>query len=357
MIFRRIRPVLFAVVASLSFTSRGYAAGTEAASFLDIPVGAGPAALGSAYTALATNAFAPVWNPAGLAQAPGTTFAGQHLSYLESIHYEYLGLSHTLREGTGLGLSAQYLGSGDIDRRNNGGDAEGSFSSHYAAYSIAFGQRLTERLSIGLTERVIDAKIAEFGAQAYATDAALLYTEPRRFSIGAVVANMGTRLKFIDSSDPLPLAVRLGGALRLTSAVLVAAEGVYRKEGPAGGHFGAEWQPIELIALRTGYRTEATKELSALAGFSTGLGIRVFGTEFDYAWLPSGPLGNAHYFSVAMKFRQGSEARRNLIHYTPRSHPRETYDVDQEEIYRLIAEGPEKSSLSQASQGSMDFLK
>ena len=30
--------------------------GTEGASFLDIPVGAGPAALGSAYTPLATNA-------------------------------------------------------------------------------------------------------------------------------------------------------------------------------------------------------------------------------------------------------------------------------------------------------------
>src|SRR5471030_2720987 len=68
--------------------------GTEAASFLDIPVGAGPAALGSAYTALATNAYAPVWNPAGLGLLNGNEVAAQHLSYLESMHYEYLSFVH-----------------------------------------------------------------------------------------------------------------------------------------------------------------------------------------------------------------------------------------------------------------------
>jgi hypothetical protein len=42
------------------------ASGTKGAAFLDIPVCAGPAALGSAYTALSNDAYAPVWNPAGL---------------------------------------------------------------------------------------------------------------------------------------------------------------------------------------------------------------------------------------------------------------------------------------------------
>src|SRR3974377_1654491 len=64
--------------------------GTEGASFLDIPVGAGPAALGSAYTALATNAYAPVWNPAGLAFLKGSELAAQHLSYIQAIRYEHV---------------------------------------------------------------------------------------------------------------------------------------------------------------------------------------------------------------------------------------------------------------------------
>ena len=84
-----------AVVGLLSNSSKSHGStGTEGASFLDIPVGAGPAALGSAYTSLATNAYAPVWNPAGLGMLSGNEVAGQHLSYLESMHYEFLRFVH-----------------------------------------------------------------------------------------------------------------------------------------------------------------------------------------------------------------------------------------------------------------------
>src|SRR5258705_9841445 len=94
--------------------------GTEGASFLDIPVGAGPAALGSAYTPLATNAYAPVWNPAGLGMLSGNEVAAQHLSYLESMHYEFMSFVHPLDKNIGsevhrgIGVSIQYLGSGNI---------------------------------------------------------------------------------------------------------------------------------------------------------------------------------------------------------------------------------------------------
>src|SRR4029077_13814885 len=112
---------IIALLGAISQTGFVWAsAGTEGASFLDIPVGAGPAALGSAYTALATNAYAPVWNPAGLGMLSGNEASGQHLSYLDSMHYEFLSYVHpldTLRDsGThrGIGVSVQYLGSGDI---------------------------------------------------------------------------------------------------------------------------------------------------------------------------------------------------------------------------------------------------
>src|ERR1051325_7648553 len=116
---------IFASAATLSllFALRipGFASsGTEGASFLDIPVGAEPAALGGAYTALANNAYAPVWNPAGLGHLRGNELAGQHTSYLESMHYEFLSFVHPLDIAhnsdthRGLGVSVQYLGSGDI---------------------------------------------------------------------------------------------------------------------------------------------------------------------------------------------------------------------------------------------------
>src|SRR5688572_26789187 len=112
------------ITASLiSLTPGVYAAaGTEGAAFLGIPVGAGPTAMGSAYTALATDAYAPVYNPAGLASLKSNEIAGQHLSYLESMHYEHVSYVHPFGKDAdgsatkGLGFSIQYLGSGDMDR-------------------------------------------------------------------------------------------------------------------------------------------------------------------------------------------------------------------------------------------------
>src|SRR4029077_14185720 len=73
-----------ALLLSLAFPFYGSSmaqafSGSEGASFLELPVGARPAALGSAYTMLAEDAYAPVWNPAGLAFLDNPQFAGMHM--------------------------------------------------------------------------------------------------------------------------------------------------------------------------------------------------------------------------------------------------------------------------------------
>src|SRR5580692_1833336 len=85
----RYRMILVSLLVAMISVPSGASSGTEGAAFLDIPVGAGPAAMGSAYSALATDAYAPTWNPGGLGFLKGTEVSGQHLSYLDSIHYEY----------------------------------------------------------------------------------------------------------------------------------------------------------------------------------------------------------------------------------------------------------------------------
>src|SRR6202011_4765916 len=81
------------------------------------------------------------------------------------------------------------------------------------------------------------------------------------------------------------------------------------------GRAGAEWKPIPMVALRTGYRSDTLNKLSALAGFSTGIGLQVWGQEFAYAWLPYGDLGNTQYFSLLLRFGPKEKERRNLIQY------------------------------------------
>jgi hypothetical protein len=91
-------------------------------------------------------------------------------------------------------------------------------------------------------------------------------------------------------------------------------EGVYPKTGLASAHVGVAWQPVPLLSLRAGYRTDTTQNLSALAGFSTGLGLTLWGQELSYAWVPYGDLGASNYISLVMRFG-GSAKERNLITY------------------------------------------
>src|SRR5439155_27037330 len=65
------------------------ATGTQGASFLEIPVGGRPAALGGAYSALADDAYAPVYNAGGLGFVPSTQLSGMHLDYAGMGGYEF----------------------------------------------------------------------------------------------------------------------------------------------------------------------------------------------------------------------------------------------------------------------------
>jgi len=335
------------------------AAGTEAAAFLNIPVGAGPAAMGGAYTALASDAYAPTWNPAGLGQVHNTQISGQHLSYLESIHYEYLSLAHPLGQKGAFGASIQYLGTGDIAGTDRFGDPNGDFSAMYAAYSLAYGHRFGERLSLGLTTKMIHAKLSDVTATAWAGDLGLHYKANDRLNLAAVAANMGTTLKFLEEKGNLPLALRVSGAWTPLRPLTVAVEGVFPKETDPSAHLGVAWRPIPMVSLRTGFRTDTLKENDTLAGFSTGIGIDVWGQEFAYAWVPYGDLGNTQYFSLLIRFGTQEERRRNLIHYQSikkhqlagsSSSAEDALTPDYQQIMQLLSD-TDRDYLSQTQDG------
>jgi hypothetical protein len=326
------------------------ASGTEGAAFLDIPVGAGPAALGSAYSALASDAYAPVLNPAGLGFLSSTQIAGQHLSYLESIHDEFLSFVSPLGHGRGLGVSAQYLGSGDIAGTDLDGNTLPSYSTHFAAYSVAYGQTIGDKLSLGITGKWINAKISDVSSNAFAADIGSLYKVGDHLSLAATVTNMGNKLTFLNDNSSLPLAGHLGLAYEPTHRLLISLEGVYPKTGVTSGHIGVQWKPLSAVALRAGYRTDTTKELGAMAGPTIGAAVEAWGQELSYAWLPMGDLGNTQYFSLIVRFGQTQEAKENLIRgqdikrHRSVGKDKDKEDVESQQLMELLKSGEEHTA-------------
>src|SRR5258708_23176197 len=343
------------IALGISLTASGAHAssvGTEGAAFLDIPVGGGPAAMGASYTALANDAYAATWNPGGLGFLDSTQFSGQHLSYIDTLHYEYLSFAVPLPRsancsnpsecpGSALGGSIQYLGTGDINGTDQNGGATGTFSSYYASYNLAYGRALTDKLSLGVTGKMIRAKLDDVSASAYAADLGGMYRVQRNLTLAATLTNLGTQLKFLSEGDDLPMAFHIAGAYQPTSHWLVTLEGVYPKTGLASAHIGGAWRPIEMLAIRSGYKTDTVKGLSALAGYTLGMGLNVWGQEVAYAWLPYGDLGSTHYFSLLMKFGEAEKAKRNLIQYQHIKSHRTVKDSHTEEVapdYQQLSE-------------------
>jgi hypothetical protein len=316
--------------------------GSEGAAFLQIPVGARPAALGSAYSALAEDAYAPIWNPAGLSRIDSSQIAGQHLSYLESIRYEYVGIGYPLANGRGIGLGVQYLGSGDIPETDRFGNMLGTFSSHYAAYSLAYGHRVGPKLSLGITGKLIEAKISDVGAHAWAMDFGGLYHYSPHLRWAGVLSQVGTKLKFLNEGDSLPLAFRVGAAYDRGSVTLLA-EGVFGLKDAPSVHTGVEWNVNSIVQLRAGYRTDTVKELSPMAGVTTGIGLRIGGQEFSYAWLPMGDLGNTQYFSVLIRFGNRSIPKRPIIQTTASPSP------ERDTLIELLSQDEHSASSSNTS--------
>lgn len=316
------------------------AAGTEGASFLDIPVGAGPAALGAAYASVAKDAYAPIYNPAGLARLSNPQVAAQHLSYLDSINDEFGSVAIPLGPLQGVGFAVQYLGSGDIRETNPSGAAVGTFDAYYAAYSLAYGRRLSETWAVGLTGKAIEAKISDTSASAYAVDVGTLYEASDQLTVSATANNLGSKLKFSAQGDTLPQALHVGAAYRFTRRVQGTAEEVYSKSVSLSERLGAEWDPLPALALRMGYRTDTLQKLSPIAGLSVGLGLHFFGQEVAYAWLPYGDLGNTQYVSALIHFGASPSDRRNLAAYQVKT-ARTSTDPEEGSLNNLLKEDPD----------------
>ncbi|GAI40545.1 unnamed protein product, partial [marine sediment metagenome] len=105
--------------------------------------------------------------------------------------------------------------------------------------------------------------------------------------------NLGSQL----GSDPLPLTLRGGLALRL-DPFAVALDVVKPSDDDTYFCAGAEWWIAGLAALRAGYKSN--QDIGS--GLTVGLGFNLATVELDYAYVDYGDLGNTHRISLGFKW-------------------------------------------------------
>lgn len=350
--------VLIAVM-SLTMVSNSFAGVSEAAVlFLLISPGARAAGMGEAFVAVADDASAVFWNPAGLAFQSGREVTFTHAKWLPQLvtdmAYEFVAYKQYLESINGtIGANVTFLNLGEQQHTSATGEFLGTFNSWDLAVSMSYGTKLTQNLGLGVTARYIRSNLApdhvkvegEKGngtGTSFGVDLGVLYKIPkwRNLRFGANLSNMGPKITYVDAAqaDPIPTNLKLGLAIdavnsefnKLTISMDTNKDLVVRKTDSEGvttsdefyeaifsawseGSFteqldqmissiGAEYIYNNMISIRGGYYYDYEGKVQYPA---FGAGLSYSGFQFDFAYVAAEeghPLSDTMRFSLSARF-------------------------------------------------------
>lgn len=211
--------------------------GITAVPFLQIEPDSRAAGMGNANVAIADNAAAVFWNPAGLAFQTGIQASITHANWLPQFNaglfYDYLvGKFYVDGLGTIAG-HITYLNLGEQQQTDEGGNELGTFRSYDFAVGASYGFDITKNFALGLGTRFIYSNLVPSGTivggqtqasagTSVAFDLGMLYktnvfkigANNASFSLGLNASNIGTPIQYTDEAqkDPLPTTLRAGFA-------------------------------------------------------------------------------------------------------------------------------------------------
>ena len=335
--------------------------GTTSGEFLLLGAGARGTALGPAYAALASDASALYYNPAGLAQMDRPQAQVGSYNYVAGTKYTWGGVAFPVAGGVrSFGLQIGTFGfSGQPVYTVDQPDGTGSVYNVAETFAAAsYAQNFSDRFAAGLTFKVVSDQLGDATGSAFAVDFgtnfhAMLNNRPIRLAF--TVTNLGTGMSYSGAAlntnavrpqgtpdDPVPSAGQpaelRSKAFPLPTAFRVAlgydlmsqpnnrlsllTEFDQPSNNAAGFGVGGEWAMPKLgaspfgIAVRGSYTFQPANNLKpaqlstalndegSLQGLAAGGGLSYaagnFNLGFDYAFRYMGVLGATNFFSFSV---------------------------------------------------------
>ena len=309
-------PLFFLILA----VSPASFAGVDAMPHLRLGAGARSIGLGGAFTAIADDATATVWNPAGLGSAADLSlnFSTQQLDLDRS--HNFIALTKALGSAGSIGLAVTNAGVSGIQQYDAKERYGGEFDYSANAYSLSYGIGLGN-FSIGLTGRML---ADNFGAEGVESQSGFggvdigLMGHALHIDVGeekVPTFHYGIAAKYLGASlgeDTVPMVINLGLAYNLymgnvvTFAADIEQELVNLDQSATSLKLGAEYTILTYkstaLAIRGGIR--ASRDVQNLFG---GFGVNIGGLQIDYA-IQDGMageingVGSTHFASLSYSY-------------------------------------------------------
>jgi long-subunit fatty acid transport protein len=328
---KRCSILALAAIVSVAAAGSLRAQGEAGAHCLIIPPSARANGLGQSYVAIADDATAIWWNPAGLAFVKSSIdlMHSQLVPELASdVFYEYFGGAFQVQGLGTMGTSLIFLTYGDWEARDPNNNYLGQYSSWEIAPTVSGAVKVMENLGIGVNLKFIYIDLAPAAAtvekqpgrgHSVAFDVGGLWKIPdfkvlgyrvSRLNLGACVSNLGPPISFVnvDQAASLPRNLRVGFAytpyFTEIGRFLVTAEvdrPLVEFERSNTYHVGGEFEYINLITVRAGYMHDRDGNIMDP---TYGLGF-TFSKRYrlDWASIPQAKeLGRVHRWSIGFSF-------------------------------------------------------
>ncbi|MDQ7065758.1 MAG: PorV/PorQ family protein [candidate division KSB1 bacterium] len=278
--------------------------------FLSTVVGARAGAMGNAYIAMTNDLHAISSNPAALAVLSKRQGAFDYVNHFLDIQSGFGAYLHPLKTGN-LAFSLYLRDYGKLDRLDEFGNEDGTFSANSFILTAAYARKLDSQIRVGGAVKYFRSALESYVADGFALDVGVLVESTifDNLKMAAGIFNLGVaRTAFIETRESLPTRVEFGFSKRLAHLPFEWSLAILKYLGDdwlvaAGGEFTLS----DNLFFRLGYNSLAREQKVGLAderfaGFSTGLGIIYQKYKIDYSFTSYGVVGSQNRFSITFEF-------------------------------------------------------
>lgn len=306
----------------------GQRVGISAFQFLKLGGGARGVALGESFVALANDASAVYWNPAGMTQFSENQIIFAHTEYVVDLKHEFAAGVYHLSPSDAVGASVTELRTQDMlvtTETDPYGKAGQYFSYRDFAFAVSYGRKMTDQFSFGLTGRYVNETLGLLKMNGIMVDMGTYYWTglgSSRFAVvisnfgpdvapsGTVTSSNGTTTDNFQPFAP-PTQFKVGFAMEPYetegSKLTTSAELQHPNDNAENFRIGAEYQWQQWLWLRGGVKRTIGESLfgkdqTTANDYSLGFGVAApLGTakiRFDYAFANYNLLGDVHRVSI-----------------------------------------------------------
>ena len=307
------------IEAQLFPTLGGQRAGISTAQFLKIGVGGRASAMGDAFIALADDASALYWNPAGLVQNNRDQIIFSHNEWLVDIQHEFVGAVYhfSANDAVGLAFTSLHMEDMKVTTEVMPFGTGQYFSFGDVAFALTYSRKMTEQFSFGGSIRYIEETLDKLKMRGFMIDLGTYYWTglgTTRFAVAITnfgnelapdgeVVLFGKRKKSGWQSFSPPTLFRIGFAFeplqteihRITASVQLN----HPNDNSENVSTGFEYAWNKILFLRGGYKFNVEEQ-----NFTFGVGVQVplsiADVSFDYAFANFERLGSAHRLSLIL---------------------------------------------------------